>query len=243
MERVDKILACMGLGSRKEIKALVKQGAVVINGVICKDPGDKIDVDHDEVTVNGRALRLKTTYTFMMHKPAGYLSASRDDRDVTVIELLSDEHKRLGLFPAGRLDKDSEGLLILTNDGPFAHALTAPRRHVDKQYYIRYDGNLRPDAEEAFAAGIAIDGGEICLEARLERTAPGEALVTVHEGRYHQVKRMIIACGGEVTYLKRLSIGPLPLDAGLEPGEYRELTDEELRSLHAACGLFSGESH
>lgn len=242
MERVDKILAGMGLGSRKEIKALVKQGAVVINGVICKDPGDKIDVERDEVSVSGRMLRLRTTYTFMMHKPAGYLSASRDDRDVTVIELLSEEHRRLGLFPAGRLDKDSEGLLILTNDGPFAHALTAPRRHVDKLYAIRYDGVLRESAEAEFAAGIAIDGGETCLEAELCRTAPGEALVTVHEGRYHQVKRMIAACGGEVTYLKRLRIGPLPLDEGLLPGEYRELTDGELSALRAACGIDREES-
>lgn len=241
MERIDKLLANMGLGSRKDVKALIKRGEVLVNGAVCSDAAWKVDVGKDEVTVSGRALRLRTTFTFMMNKPAGYLSASRDGRDATVIDLLSEEHRRLGLFPAGRLDRDSEGLLLLTNDGAFAHALTAPRRHVDKRYYVRYDGILHEHAEHAFSEGILIDGGERCLPACLERLAPGEAAVTAHEGRYHQVKRMIAAAGGTVTYLKRLQIGPVFLDESLTPGAYRELTDEEFRQLAEASKYGTNE--
>ena len=231
MERIDKLLANMGLGSRKDIKALIKRGEVRINDEICTDAAWKVDVEKDEVTVSGRVLRLRTSFTFMMNKPADYLSASRDDRAATVMDLLSEEHRRLGLFPAGRLDRDSEGLLILTNDGAFAHALTAPRRHVDKRYYVRYDGILQEHAECAFSEGILIDGGELCLPARLERLAPGEAVVTVHEGRYHQVKRMMSKIGKPVVYLKRLSMGELVLDENLAFGEYRILTEDELKLL------------
>lgn len=241
MERIDKLLANMGLGSRKDIKTMVKRGDILINGIVCTDAASKVDVAADEVTAAGRVLRLRTTFSFMMNKPAGYLSASRDDRAATVMDLLSDEHRRLGLFPAGRLDRDSEGFLLLTNDGAFAHALTAPRRHVDKRYYVRFDGALHEYAETAFSEGILIDGGERCLPAQLERRSPGEAVVTVHEGRYHQVKRMIAAAGGEVIYLKRLSIGPVELDAGLAPGGYRELSEEEFRLLAQASGLWPGK--
>ncbi len=241
MERIDKVLANMGLGSRKEIKAMVRRGEIRINGLLCTDAAAKVDLTMDEVTAAGRALRLRTTFSFMMNKPAGYLSASRDDRDVTVIDLLSQEHRRLGLFPAGRLDRDSEGLLILTNDGAFAHALTAPRRHVDKRYYVRYDGALQDCAEIHFREGILIDGGDRCLPAELERLEPGEAVVTVHEGRYHQVKRMIAAAGGKVTYLRRLSIGPVSLDPDLAPGAYRELSDEEYRLLAKASKNWNPE--
>lgn len=241
MERIDKVLANMGIGSRKEIKAMVKRGEILINGAVCTDAAAKVDITLDNVTAAGRTLRLRTAFSFMMNKPAGYLSASRDDRAATVIDLLSEEHRRLDLFPAGRLDRDSEGFLLLTNDGAFAHALTAPRRHVDKRYYIRYEGILQDNTEQAFADGILIDGGERCLPAELERLSAGEAVVTVHEGRYHQVKRMIAAAGGEVTYLKRLSIGPVALDDALGHGEYRELSDDEFRALAEASGLLRGE--
>lgn len=235
MERIDKLLSNMGLGSRKEIRELVRRGAVSINGVVCADSAAKVDAARDRVTLSGRELRLQTSFTFMMNKPAGYLSASRDDRSPTVIDLLSEEHRRLGLFPAGRLDRDSVGLLILTNDGALAHALTSPRRHVDKRYLVRYEGELREDAEALFAEGIGIDGGERCLPAVLERRGNEEAVVTVHEGRYHQVKRMIAAAGGKVTWLKRLAIGPVILDPALAPGAYRELTGEELTRLLRAA--------
>ena len=237
MERIDKLLANMGLGSRKDIKAMVKRGEILINGTVCQDAAAKVDPETDEVISAGRKLRLRTSFSFMMNKPAGYLSASRDDRAATVIDLLSEEHRRLGLFPAGRLDRDSEGFLLLTNDGAFAHALTAPRRHVDKRYFVRYDGILNEYAEQAFAEGVRIDGDELCLPAGLERLGPGEAIVTVHEGRYHQVKRMISAVGGEVTYLKRLSIGPVELDESLVPGGYRELSDKEFQILAEISGL------
>ena len=241
MERIDKLLANMGLGSRRDIKELIKRGEVTVNGVLCRDPGQKTDPDTDSVMLSGKPLRLRTSYTFQMNKPAGYLSASRDDRDVTVMKLLSDRDRRLGLYPAGRLDKDSEGLLILTNDGARAHALMSPRRHVDKRYYVRYDGVLRENAEMLFREGILIDGGERCLPALLERIGAQEAFVTVHEGKYHQVKRMIAAAGGEVTYLRRLSVGPLVLDETLESGAYRELTDDELRDLRDAVAGSSEE--
>ena len=239
MERIDKLLANMGLGSRRDIKAMVRRGEVVISGHVCTDPAEKVDVERDSVLLSGKALRLRTTFTFQMNKPAGYLSASRDAREVTVMELLTEEHHRLGLFPAGRLDRDSEGLLLLTNDGALAHALTAPRRHVDKRYYVRYDGVLADHAEQLFRGGMIIDGGETCLPAELERTGPDEAIVTVHEGKYHQVKRMIAAVGGTVTYLKRLSIGPLELDESLAPGAYRELEDGELELLLEASKLLT----
>ncbi len=241
MERIDKLLANMGLGSRKEIKAMVKRGEILINGTICKDAAEKVDVASDVVIAEGRALRLRTSFSFMMNKPAGYLSASRDERGATVMDLLSEEHQRLGLFPAGRLDKDSEGLLILTNDGAFAHALMSPRHHVDKRYFVRYDGILHEHAVIAFEKGITIDGGERCLPAKLELLDPGEAIVTVQEGRYHQVKRMIAAVGGRVIYLKRLAVGPVLLDETLRPGEYRELTDEEFQTLAILSGLWRPE--
>ena len=240
MERIDKLLANMGLGSRKEIKMMIKSGEILINGTACTDAAAKVDLAADQVTAAGRALRLRTTFSFMMNKPAGYLSASRDDHAATVVDLLSEEHKRLGLFPAGRLDRDAEGFLILTNDGALAHALTSPRRHVNKRYFVRYDGMLHKNAEAEFSEGMLIDGGERCLPAVLECRVPGEAVITVHEGRYHQVKRMIAAAGGKVTYLKRLSIGPISLDNTLAPGEYRELTGEELHLLAAASSLCHG---
>ena len=171
----------------------------------------------------------------MLHKPAGLVSATEDPRQPTVLELLPQHLRRVGLFPAGRLDKDTEGLLLLTNDGPLAHRLLAPRNHVDKTYFVRVDGELDGADAAAFAAGMMLEDGLACLPAGLEvLEQPDTALVTLHEGKYHQIKRMLAARGKPVVYLKRLTMGPLMLDPALERGEWRPLSAEEVAALRQA---------
>ena len=167
----------------------------------------------------------------MMNKAAGYLTATEDKKAATVFDLLETKYHRMGVFPVGRLDKDSEGLLLLTNDGELAHRLLSPKNHVDKLYYIRYQGTFDGDAPKRFAEGLHIDGNYQCMPAKLELLPEQGAYVTVQEGRYHQVKRMVQACGAEVAFLKRLAIGPLRLDEELHTGAYRELTEQEVQKL------------
>ena len=234
MERLDKILANTGRWSRKEARELVRAGRVAVDGVTAQaadgkyDPAARFEVDGE--TVSGERL-----VYLMLHKPAGLVSATEDPRQPTVLELLPQHLRRVGLFPAGRLDKDTEGLLLLTNDGPLAHALLAPGRHVDKVYYARTAGCLTEEDCRAFAAGMTLGGGLECLPAGLEILSAGpegsEGLVTLREGKFHQVKRMFEAVGKKVIYLKRLSMGPLQLDETLMPGEYRELTEKEKDTL------------
>lgn len=233
MERLDKILAGTGRWSRREVKELVRTGRVSVDGARPKaadekfDPGAVFCVDGE--TVSGERL-----VYIMLHKPAGLVSATEDPREPTVLSLLPEHLQRIGLFPAGRLDKDTEGLLLLTNDGPLAHRLLSPRRHVDKVYFVRVDGALTGEDCEAFRAGLTLGDGYTCLPAGLERLeAPDEALVTLHEGKYHQIKRMLASRGKPVTYLKRLTFGPLELDKTLEKGAWRPLTDQELEALRA----------
>jgi 16S rRNA pseudouridine516 synthase len=227
LSRLDKVLSNLGLGSRKEVTEAIRRGLVTVDNEVCRVPDKKIDPEASEITFQGEKLVYRQYDYIMMNKPAGYISATEDRNKVTVIELLPDRLKRLGLFPAGRLDRDSEGLLLLTNDGNAAHAIISPKRNIDKLYYIRYSGVLSDNAEMLFSLGIEIDGGEKCLPAALERVGNGEAHVTIHEGKYHQVKRMISAVGGEVIYLKRLKIGMIELDDSLAPGEIRRLTTDE----------------
>ncbi|MCF0122914.1 MAG: pseudouridine synthase [Ruminiclostridium sp.] len=234
MERLDKILASTGKWSRKEAKALVKSGRVKVEGVIPARPEDKV-AEGALVTVDGHPICTEKYIYVMLHKPAGVVSSTEDPREKTVLHLLPKELQRVGLFPVGRLDKDTEGLLLLTNDGLLAHRLLAPGKHVDKVYYVEVDGALEPEDAAAFQVGITLADGTECLPADLELLPRrDQCLVTLREGKYHQVKRMLASRGKPVVYLKRLSIGPLELDRGLPPGRWRVLTPGEKASL--GCG-------
>ena len=231
MERLDKLLAGTGRWSRKEVKDLVRAGRVTVDGKTAAKPEEKYASDA-AICVDGEAVACGGFLYLMLHKPAGYLSATEDPRQKTVLELLPEHLRRVGLFPVGRLDKDTEGLLLLTNDGALAHELLAPRKHVDKTYFVRVEGTLDAEDVNAFAAGMTLGDGTVCLSAGLELLErPDEALVTLREGKYHQIKRMLGARGKPVLYLKRLTMGPLILDKTLEKGQWRELTGQERKAL------------
>ena len=231
MERLDKVLAATGRWSRSQAKALVKGGRVLVDGRPAQRAEDKIG-EEAVVTVDGHPIRTARTVWLMLHKPQGVVSSTEDPRERTVLSLLPPELRRIGLFPVGRLDKDTEGLLLLTNDGAAAHRLLAPGRHVDKVYYAEVDGALGEDDVTAFAAGIELRGGTVCRPAGLSvGDAPDRCLVTIHEGKYHQVKRMLAARGKPVRYLKRLSMGPLSLDPALPLGTWRPLRPDEVALL------------
>ncbi len=233
MERLDKILSATGKWSRREVKELLRQGRVTVDGSRPTGPEMKIDPEQCEILVDGASAGYEAYTYLMLHKPAGVLSAVEDRKQKTVLDLLPRELQRRGLFPVGRLDKDTEGLLLLTNDGDLAHRLLSPRHHVDKVYYARVDGRLEAEDCRAFAAGITLADGLVCLPARLEILSDCEALVTVQEGKFHQVKRMLAQRGKPVLYLKRLAMGPLRLDDDLPPGAFRRLTDSERQQLRA----------
>ena len=234
LERLDKILAGTGRWSRKEVRELAKLGRVEVNGQVVRGPDDKFDRTAMEVRVDGEPISPEPYYYLMLYKPAGLLSVTEDPRQPTVLELLPPPLRRVGLFPEGRLDKDTEGLLLLTNHGPLGHQLLSPGRHVDKVYFVRVEGTLDQTDAAAFQAGLVLEDGLHCLPAELEVLEdPSTGLVTLREGKYHQVKRMLADRGKPVRYLKRLSMGPLALDPALAPGEWRPLTGEERAALGA----------
>lgn len=231
--RLDKYLADMGCGTRSEVKQAVKKGAVSVNDVPVKRPEEKVDTEADRVVFQGKTVSYLKYEYFMLNKPAGVVSATEDRRDRTVIDLIGDKQRK-DLFPVGRLDKDTEGLLLITNDGETAHRLLSPRKHVDKVYYARVKGNVTEEDVRLFAQGIDIGDEKPALPAELVILKSGEVSeieLTVREGRFHQVKRMFAAVGKEVVYLKRLRMGTLVLDRNLKPGEYRKLTKEEMDRL------------
>lgn len=237
MERLDKLLAGTGKWSRREVKALVRQGLVRVDGRLAASAEDKLDPAAAIITVAGETISLCRFTYVMLHKPAGVLTATEDRKQSTVLDLLPPELRRIGLAPVGRLDKDTEGLLLLTNDGELAHRLLSPKYHVDKRYLARVDGELSAADAEAFARGMTLGGGLECLPAGLE-LLPGHAcIVTLREGKFHQVKRMLAARGAPVLYLKRLSMGPLVLEDSLAAGAYRLLRAEEISALYRVCGL------
>ena len=237
MERLDKLLAGTGKWSRREVKALVRQGLVRVDGRLAASAEDKLDPAVAVVTVAGETVALHRFTYVLLHKPAGVLTATEDRKQPTVLDLLPPELRRIGLAPVGRLDKDTEGLLLLTNDGELAHRLLSPKYHVEKRYLARVDGELSAADTEAFARGMTLGDGLECLPAGLE-LLPGHAcIVTLREGKFHQVKRMLTARGAPVLYLKRLSMGPLTLDDSLAAGAYRLLRAEEILALYRACGL------
>lgn len=224
--RLDKYLAEMGAGTRKEVRKMIRDGRVSINGQKENDPGRKV-MEGEEVCADGAPVVYEKYVYYMLHKPAGVISATEDAREQTVLDLI-DEKKRKGLFPVGRLDRDTEGLLLITNDGELAHRLLSPKRHVDKVYFARLDGPVGEEEKKLFAQGLKVDDTLTALPAELEiLDGKNEVRVTVREGKYHQVKRMFQAVGREVLYLKRLSMGPLVLDEQLPAGAYRRLTGEE----------------
>lgn len=231
MERLDKIVSATGKKSRREVKLLVKQGRILVDGVPAAAADMKVDPEVSEILLDGENIGYQRFTYIMLHKPAGVLSAVEDRRQKTVLDLLPEELQKRGLSPVGRLDKDTEGLLLLTNDGELTHHLLSPRHHVDKVYYARVEGELEQADCEAFAAGMTLWDGLECMPAGLKILSPDEALVTLQEGKFHQVKRMLAARGKPVVYLKRLSMGPLQLDEVLQPGEFRHLTEEETDSL------------
>ena len=233
--RLDKYLAEMGVGTRQEVKKQIRQGKAAVNGTVVKAADTKIDETSDEVTICGRNISYVSYEYYMLNKPAGVVSATEDRRDTTVIDLIK-EKKRKDLFPVGRLDKDTEGLLLITNDGDLAHRLLAPKKHVDKVYYAKIDGMVTEEDVKRFAEGIDIgaEEEEMTRPAKLDimRSAEeSEIRLTIHEGKFHQVKRMVLAVGKEVTYLKRERMGTLCLDENLKPGEYRLLTEEEIENV------------
>ena len=237
MERLDKVLAATGRWSRREVKLLVKQGQVRVNGAAVSSAEEKLDPETAAVTVGGQTVVLQKHTYIMLHKPAGVLSATEDSRQKTVLELLPPELRRRGLSPVGRLDKDTEGLLLLTDDGELAHRLLSPKYHVDKRYYAEVDGLLGLADADAFAKGMTLDDGLVCLPAGLELCGSGACIVTLQEGKFHQVKRMLAFRGAPVRYLKRLAMGPLTLDPSLETGAFRDLTAAEVSALRKTAGL------
>ena len=232
--RLDKYLVEMNKGSRTQIKDAAKKGRIQVNGVPEKKTERKIDPETDEVTFDGQTVSYRAMEYIMLYKPQGVISATEDKRHRTVIDLLSGEN-RSDLFPVGRLDIDTEGLLLLTNDGDLTHRLLAPGKHVDKGYFARIEGKLPETAVEQRAAGLTLTDGTPGMPGKLEILKQwekgAEILLTIQEGKFHQVKRMFEALGCQVVFLKRLSMGSLKLDPELKPGEYRPLTEEELELL------------
>lgn len=237
MERLDKLLAGTGKWSRREVKALVRQGLVRVDGRLAASAEDKLDPAAAIITVAGETISLCRFTYVMLHKPASVLTATEDRKQPTVLDLLPPELRRIGLAPVGRLDKDTEGLLLLTNDGELAHRLLSPKYHVEKRYFARVDGELSAADAEAFARGMTLGDGLKCLPAGLEVLPDRVCIVTLREGKFHQVKRMLAARGAPVLYLKRLSMGPLTLDDSLAAGAYRLLRAEEISALYRVCDL------
>jgi len=229
IERLDKILANMGYGTRKEVKILVRTGVVKINGEVVKTSDVKIAPDEAILTVNDKQVIYKEFIYLMLNKPQGYISATHDKIHPTVVDLVPDEFMHYEIFPVGRLDIDTEGLLLLTNDGTLAHNLLSPKKHVPKTYFAQVLHEVTNDDIIAFEKGIELEDFT-ALPAKLKQTTDGY-LVTIYEGKFHQVKRMFEAVGNKVTYLKRIKMGGLPIDESLELGEMREITKEEMEKL------------
>ena len=244
MMRLDKYLCETGFGTRSQVKDLLKKGQVMVNGEVVKKPELKINETTDQILCQGKKASYQKNIYLMLHKPAGVVSATEDNREKTVLDLVRPEDRKNGLFPVGRLDKDTEGLLLLTDDGELAHRLLSPKKHVDKTYYAKIDGQVTEEHVKQFREGLDIGDEKKTLPAVLTILLSGpvsEIEITIHEGRFHQIKRMFEAVGCKVTYLKRLSMGSLVLDETLPPEEYRPLTEAELEGLTKQRGTDKNE--
>ncbi len=239
--RLDKFLADAGLGTRSQVKTIIRKGTITVNGVPVKKPEQSVNPETDQICDGSRELTAVKTVYYMLNKPTGYVSSTEEHDGPSVLSLLKDEAGQpvpgKGLFPAGRLDKDTEGLLLITNDGALAHDLLSPRKHVEKTYFARVKGPMTEAVAEAFARGLDIGEKRPTLPAKLTIVESGEEVsqvtVTIREGKFHQIKRMFEKVGSEVLYLKRISFGSLTLDETLAPGAFRPLTEEEIRQLQA----------
>jgi 16S rRNA pseudouridine516 synthase len=238
-QRLDRVLSNFGYGTRKEIRQLVKAGAVKVGGAVAKDPGMHVEPSSEAIEISGELLDYREFIYIMMNKPPGVISATFDKRLRTVVDILPGKYKSFGLFPAGRLDIDTEGLLLLTNDGRLAHDMLSPRKHVPKRYYALVEGRVDEEDARRFKEGVVLDDGYRTMPAELDIIRAGdrsEIELVLHEGRFHQVKRMFEAVGKRVMYLKRIAMGGLYLDEGLAPGECRELTPDEAELLREGMG-------
>ncbi|MBQ4645014.1 MAG: rRNA pseudouridine synthase [Clostridia bacterium] len=231
MERLDKILASQGTLSRKEVKEMIRKGRIQLNGTVIKDSSVKVDENKDSVFVDGAEITLKRHIYIMLNKPQGVVSASDSDKDETVVDLVPDELYRKGLFPAGRLDKDTTGFVIITDDGDFAHRILSPKNHIFKTYIAGLQHELSDDDIKSLENGITLGDGTVLKEAKVQVIEGDKPYVRIMicEGKYHQVKRMFAATGNKVVSLHRMKMGKLELDNTLKPGECREITPEELK--------------
>lgn len=233
-QRLDKILSNSGFGTRKEIKQMVRGGQVTVDGRVVKDSSMHVNPYQNEVMVNGQKVEYREFVYLMMNKPAGVVSATWDNKFKTVVDLVPEAYRHFDVFPVGRLDRDTEGLLLLTNDGQLAHDLLSPKKHVPKTYYAKVDGKVSQTDVEVFKKGVGLDDGYETLPAQLvilKSEEQSEIELTIVEGKFHQVKRMFEAVGKKVTYLQRITMGAVDLDRGLELGACRELTHRELDDL------------
>ena len=230
MERLDKYLCDCGVGTRSQVKAILKAGRVQVDGIVERDNSRKIDPDKQTVSLDGENLNTLGTVVVMLNKPAGFVTATEDKREKTVMELLPEEMKHWDLKPVGRLDKETEGLLLFTNDGDLLHRLISPKKEVPKIYYARHEGSAGAEDVAAFSAGLTLADGTACLPAKLEPLGPGESLITVCEGKYHQVRRMMASRNMHVDYLERKQEGSLTL-GDLPRGQVRTLSQEEIAGL------------
>ena len=232
--RVDKLLSNVGVASRAELKKYCKQGMISVNGKIINNPGVQVDSENDEIVFNGQKIVYREFVYIMLNKPAGYISATFDKHDPIVLDLIDSSYSVFEPFPVGRLDKDTEGLLVLTNDGQLSHRVLSPKKHVPKTYYAKIQGNVNEEDVLAFENGVVLDDGYETMPSKLNILKSGEISeieLTIHEGKFHQVKRMFESVGKKVVYLKRISMGKLKLDENLELGDYRELTEEEVKLI------------
>ncbi len=232
--RLDKYLADMGIATRRELKSIIRSGRVAVDGRTASAPDMKIDADKAAVRLDGELLRYAKQHYYMLYKPCGVITATEDRNQRTVLDLLTPEMRRMELFPVGRLDKDTSGLLLLTDDGDFAHRVISPKSEVEKLYYAQVDGELTQQDAQAFERGIVLSDGTQCLPAKLNIIGAGECTVAVMEGKYHQVRRMLASRGKPVLKLKRLSIGGLSLDENMREGDFRELDQSDLNLVFMA---------
>jgi 16S rRNA pseudouridine516 synthase len=232
MIRLDKFLANETGMTRKEVKDLLKKGLVTVNDEVVKKPETKVEPDSDKIICDGKEVSYCPLVYYMFHKPAGCVSATQDNHDKTVLDFFTASERKKDLFPVGRLDKDTEGLLLITNDGELAHRLLSPKKHVDKTYYVEIDKPITNNDATQLTEGIDIGEKNKTLPATLEKLSDYSYYITIQEGKFHQIKRMFQAVGSEVTYLKRLRMGTLNLDTNLAPGTYRPLSEEEVYGLY-----------
>lgn len=235
-QRLDKILSNMGYCSRREATKIAKSGRILLNGKAIYDLSQKVDAQIDEISFCGETIQYNKHTYILMNKKAGYITATEDKHQKTVLDLLPEKEQKIGLFAAGRLDKDTEGLILLTNDGDLSHSIMSPKNHIKKVYYAEITGELLPDTQERFKEGIVLGDGYKCMSSEIEFLHQDDKIkanITICEGKFHQVKRMVAACGGEITYLKRMSVGTLKLPENLEIGDFIRLGDDEILKLRS----------